>query len=100
MQFVDHAAYYTIQAVRGTYDFVTGYGHGKMTREKWLNRVVFLETVAGVPGMVGGMIRHLHSLRLMKRDYGWIHTLLEEVRSCTVCLSFLNSFFSSRLHLQ
>jgi Alternative oxidase len=29
--------------------------------------------------MVGAMIRHLHSLRLMKRDHGWIHTLLEEV---------------------
>jgi threonyl-tRNA synthetase len=51
-----------------------------MNREKWLNRVVFLETVAGVPGIVGGMIRHLNSLRLMRRDNGWIHTLLEEVR--------------------
>ena len=24
-----------------------------------------------------GMIRHLHSLRRMERDHGWIHTLLE-----------------------
>ena len=56
-------------------------GEGKMNREKWLTRLVFLETVAGVPGMVGGMIRHLHSLRLMRRDHGWIHTLLEEAEN-------------------
>lgn len=31
----------------------------------------------GVPGMVGGMLRHMRSLRTMKRDHGWIHTLLE-----------------------
>jgi Alternative oxidase len=31
-----------------------------------------------VPGMVAGMLRHLHSLRRMKRDNGWIETLLEE----------------------
>lgn len=28
--------------------------------------------------MVGGMLRHLHSLRRLKRDNGWIETLLEE----------------------
>jgi hypothetical protein len=28
-------------------------------------------TAAGVPGMVGGMLRHLRSLRLMRRDNGW-----------------------------
>ena len=32
--------------------------------------------MAGVPGMVAAMTRHLHSLRRMQRDYGWIHTLL------------------------
>ena len=30
---------------------------------------------------VGGAVRHLHSLRLMKRDNGWIHTLLEEAEN-------------------
>jgi hypothetical protein len=81
LQLLDHAAYYTIQSVRASFDFISGYGPGKMNEGKWLTRIVFLETVAGVPGMVAGMIRHLHSLRLMRRDYGWIHTLLEEVRS-------------------
>lgn len=37
-----------------------------------------MESIAGVPGMVAGMLRHLRSLRTMKRDNGWIETLLEE----------------------
>ena len=39
-----------------------------------------LETVAGVPGMVGAMSRHFNSLRKMVRDNGWIHTLLGTLR--------------------
>lgn len=46
--------------------------------EQWLVRIVFLESVAGVPGMMAAMARHLHSLRLLRRDKGWIHTLLED----------------------
>ena len=42
-----------------------------MNERKWLTRIVFLESIAGVPGMVGGMLRHLHSLRRLKRDNGW-----------------------------
>jgi len=49
-----------------------------MTEKQWLQRFVFLESIAGVPGMVGGMIRHLQSLRLLRRDRAWIETLLEE----------------------
>ncbi|KAG8955889.1 hypothetical protein FRC04_006336 [Tulasnella sp. 424] len=49
-----------------------------MDVHQWLLRILFLETVAGVPGMVAATLRHLRSLRLMRRDAGWIHTLLEE----------------------
>lgn len=49
-----------------------------LTEAQWLIRFVFLESIAGVPGMVGGMLRHLRSLRLLRRDNGWIETLLEE----------------------
>jgi hypothetical protein len=42
-----------------------------MSEKKWLTRFVFLESVAGVPGMVAGMLRHLHSLRRLKKDNGW-----------------------------
>ena len=38
-------------------------------------------SAAGVPGMVAGMLRHLHSLRRMERDHGWIHTMLEEAEN-------------------
>jgi ubiquinol oxidase len=48
--------------------FSNRYGH----------RAVILETVAGVPGMVGGMLVHMRSLRKMKDDDGWIQTLLDE----------------------
>lgn len=41
------------------------------TCSQWLRRMIFLETVAGVPGMVAGVLRHLMSLRTMKRDHGW-----------------------------
>ena len=37
-----------------------------------------LISTPGVPGMVGGMLRHMKSLRTMKRDHGFIHTLLED----------------------
>ncbi|EGS21290.1 uncharacterized protein CTHT_0031430 [Thermochaetoides thermophila DSM 1495] len=49
-----------------------------LTEAQWLVRLIFLESIAGVPGMVAGMLRHLSSLRRMKRDNGWIETLLEE----------------------
>ncbi|KAI0966302.1 alternative oxidase [Xylaria arbuscula] len=49
-----------------------------LTESQWMIRFLFLESIAGVPGMVAGMLRHLHSLRRLKRDNGWIETLLEE----------------------
>ncbi len=51
--------------------FSTRYGH----------RAVVLETVAAVPGMVGGMAQHLKALRRMRDDGGWIRTLLEEAEN-------------------
>lgn len=52
--------------------------HLCFTPEAWSTRIVFLESIAGVPGMVAASVRHLHSLRLLRRDKGWIHTLLED----------------------
>jgi len=43
-----------------------------------LIRFIFLESIAGVPGMVAGTLRHLHSIRRFRPDHGWIKTLLEE----------------------
>jgi ubiquinol oxidase len=86
--FSDKIALRAVKLLRWNLDFVTGYKHEKavalnstdpeaakakyaMTEEKYMMRNVFLESIAGVPGIVAGMIRHLHSMRRMKRDNGW-----------------------------
>jgi len=51
--------------------FAKRYGH----------RAVVLETVAAVPGMVGGALQHLRALRRLESDGGWIRTLLEEAEN-------------------
>lgn len=51
--------------------FARRYGH----------RAVVLETVAAVPGMVGGALQHLRALRRLESDRGWIRTLLEEAEN-------------------
>jgi ubiquinol oxidase len=48
--------------------FARRYGH----------RAVVLETVAAVPGMVGGLLQHLKALRHIRDDQGWIRELLDE----------------------
>ncbi len=45
------------------------------------NRAIVLETVAAVPGMVGGMMNHLRALRKFNDDRGWIKVLLEEAEN-------------------
>ena len=84
----DKVALLAVKFMRWGLDIATGYRHERaidlnqkdplaaqrkyaMTEEKYLIRNVFLESVAGVPGMVAGMLRHLHSMRRMKRDNGW-----------------------------
>lgn len=78
---LDKIAYYTIQLIRFNFDWMSGYSWRKHTDQIWLNRLVFLETVAGVPGSIASQLRHLKSLRTMERDHGWIHTLLEEAEN-------------------
>ncbi|TDH72171.1 uncharacterized protein CCR75_009035 [Bremia lactucae] len=73
-------AYYAIKILQMGFETISGHSGpgGEMTEKDWLHWCLFMESVAGVPGMVAGMLRHLRSLRRMKSDYGWIHTLLEE----------------------
>ena len=51
--------------------FAKRYGH----------RAVVLETVAAVPGMVGGLLQHLKALRHIREDQGWIRELLDEAEN-------------------
>ncbi len=70
---LDIFAYYLVKFMARSMDIIFGnrYGH----------RAVVLETIAAVPGMVGGMINHLNSLRKIESDRGIIHTLLEEAEN-------------------
>ena len=81
LDFKDRLAFNGIRLVRTVFDKISGYNEQKMTEEQWLNRCIFLETVAGVPGMVGGMARHLKSLRSLTPDHGLVHHLLEEAEN-------------------
>ena len=71
--FSDRFAFCTVKILRFFADafFAERYGH----------RAVVLETIAAVPGMVGGALLHLKSLRRMEEDHGWIHTLLDEAEN-------------------
>jgi hypothetical protein len=64
--------------------------------EQWLVRIVFLETVAGVPGFAAAMVRHLQSLRLLRRDGGWIGTLLEDAENERMHLMVALKLYVSR----
>lgn len=50
-------------------------------QERYGHRAVVLETIASVPGMVGGLQQHLKSLRFIRDDHGWIRTLLDEAEN-------------------
>ncbi len=67
--------------------FAHRYGH----------RAVVLETVAAVPGMVGGAMQHLRALRRMESDHGWIRILLDEAENERMHLmTFINIAKPSR----
>jgi ubiquinol oxidase len=69
----DRAAFGFVRFLRFFADlfFARRYGH----------RAVVLETVAAVPGMVGGTLQHLRSLRRMEGDHGRIRILLDEAEN-------------------
>ncbi len=50
-------------------------------QRRYGHRAVILETVAAVPGMVGGALVHLRCLRRFESDRGWIKTLLDEAEN-------------------
>ena len=50
-------------------------------KERYGERAIVLETIAAVPGMVGGLLQHLKALRLIRDDRGWIKTLVDEAEN-------------------
>ena len=69
----DKIAYGFVKLLRFFADafFAKRYGH----------RAIVLETVAAVPGMVGGLWQHLHAIRKIRDDAGWIRILLDEAEN-------------------
>jgi len=69
----DRIAYGFVKTLRFVADrfFAGRYGH----------RAVVLETVAAVPGMVGGLLQHLKALRHIRDDRGWVRDLLDEAEN-------------------
>lgn len=50
----------------------------RMFAGRYGHRAVVLETVAAVPGMVGGLLQHLKAIRHIRDDEGWIKELIDE----------------------
>ena len=77
-RFSDWLAFWTIQWMITVVNLFSGYYFGPMTESKWVARSLLIETVSVIPGTVGSICRYLRSLRLMKKDKGWIHHMIEE----------------------
>lgn len=69
----DRVAKVVVHGMAGLMDF--------FFQERYCHRAVVLETIAAVPGMVGGLLQHLKSLRFIRDDRGWIKTLLDEAEN-------------------
>ncbi|GAX14045.1 hypothetical protein FisN_5Lh031 [Fistulifera solaris] len=78
--FVDRLAYNAVKGVRLAFDAATGW-NGEITPTKVMNRTIYLETIAAVPGMVAAIVRHFKSLRTMQRDGGMIQMFLDEANN-------------------
>ncbi|CAL5358325.1 unnamed protein product [Camellia sinensis] len=71
--FLDKVAFRTVKILRIPTDI--------FFQRRYGCRAMMLETVAAVPGMVGGMLLHLRSLRKFEQSGGWIKALLEEAEN-------------------
>jgi len=82
-----------LKHVYTAFNAVTGYQAADPSADSVAFRLIFLESIAGVPGMIAAQHRHFSSLRTMQRDYGWIHTLLEEAENERMhLLTFMKTF--------
>ncbi|KAL2348796.1 hypothetical protein Fmac_002796 [Flemingia macrophylla] len=73
LTFLDRMAFWTVKALRYPTDI--------FFQRRYGCRAMMLETVAAVPGMVGGMLLHFKSLRRFEHSGGWIKALLEEAEN-------------------
>ncbi|XP_044466778.1 ubiquinol oxidase 2, mitochondrial-like [Mangifera indica] len=71
--FMDKMAFWTVKSLRWPTDL--------FFQRRYGCRAMMLETVAAVPGMVGGLLLHCKSLRKFEHSGGWIKALLEEAEN-------------------
>lgn len=79
--FRDRLALGAVKCVRYFFDTATGWNYGKITPDMILNRTIYLETIAAVPGMCAAIVRHFRSLRQFKRDGGLMQMFLDEANN-------------------
>jgi hypothetical protein len=84
--FRDRLALTLVRIMRKIFDTLSRYDPGRADERMYLTRFIFLESLSGVPGMVGGMIRHMRSLGHLRHDRGRIHYLLKEAENQRVHL--------------
>ncbi|KAK9277224.1 hypothetical protein L1049_006763 [Liquidambar formosana] len=70
---MDKFAFWTVQSLK--------YPTHLFFQKRHMCHAMLLETVAAVPGMVGGMLLHCKSLRRFEHSGGWIKALLEEAEN-------------------
>jgi hypothetical protein len=97
----DRAVHSLMYGLYHTFNFVTGYKSVNPSVKAIEWRLIVLESIAGVPGFVAAGLRHFRSLRTMKRDHGWIATLLEEAENermhLLLCLNMFEANFITRM---
>jgi len=77
----DRRALFMARCIKSFFDFVSGYKPGQADEKRYLKRMICIEAISAVPGMIGGMIRHINSLSLMRIDKGWIHQMLQQAEN-------------------
>jgi len=77
------------------FNYFSGFNYEDPSPRACAFRLIMLESIAGIPGMVAGVVRHFASLRTLRRDNGWIYTLFEEAQNermhLMVCLKMFDA---------
>lgn len=77
----DHFMRTVMNILYVSFNTITGYNKENPSVKSIEWRLILLESVAGVPGFVGAAFRHFRSLRTLRKDNGFIATLLEEAEN-------------------
>lgn len=78
VNFRDKFALRWIGGVRIFVNTLTGKDHEKRDAKTWFNRMVLLESIAPIPGLVVGTAKYFKNLSSMKVDRALTHFMLEE----------------------